>query len=161
MPCMQPFACQGCFPFPCGQIMRAALECAHRGWGTSVIVGVAPAGTEVSTRPFQLITGRRWMGTAFGGYKSRLQVCCGAAWRCAITPVHVCRMTCVVWRKVCCLQCMLMLYEVRRLELASKQWPRICCQTCKPLTRHCHRSLSLWQSTCEERPGWTTTSRTI
>ncbi len=54
--------------------MRAALECAHRGWGTSVIIGVAAAGQEISTRPFQLVTGRRWMGTAFGGYKSRVQV---------------------------------------------------------------------------------------
>lgn len=55
--------------------MRAALECAHRGWGTSVVIGVAAAGQEISTRPFQLVTGRRWMGTAFGGYKSRVQVC--------------------------------------------------------------------------------------
>ncbi|KAG2438339.1 hypothetical protein HYH02_010797 [Chlamydomonas schloesseri] len=55
-------------------VMRAALECAHRGWGTSVIIGVAAAGQEISTRPFQLVTGRRWMGTAFGGYKSRVQV---------------------------------------------------------------------------------------
>ena len=51
--------------------MRAALESAHRGWGTSVIIGVAPSGTEVSTRPFQLVTGRVWKGTAFGGWKSR------------------------------------------------------------------------------------------
>ncbi len=56
------------------QVMRAALECAHRGWGTSVVIGVAAAGQEISTRPFQLVTGRRWMGTAFGGYKSRVQV---------------------------------------------------------------------------------------
>ncbi|GLC34829.1 hypothetical protein PLESTB_001168700 [Pleodorina starrii] len=55
-------------------VMRAALECAHRGWGTSVIIGVAASGQEISTRPFQLVTGRRWMGTAFGGYKSRIQV---------------------------------------------------------------------------------------
>ncbi|PNH11763.1 Alcohol dehydrogenase class-3, partial [Tetrabaena socialis] len=55
-------------------VMRAALECAHRGWGTSVVIGVAAAGQEISTRPFQLVTGRRWMGTAFGGYKSRVQV---------------------------------------------------------------------------------------
>jgi Zn-dependent alcohol dehydrogenase len=54
--------------------MRAALECAHRGWGQSVIIGVAAAGQEISTRPFQLVTGRQWKGTAFGGYKSRLQV---------------------------------------------------------------------------------------
>eukprot|EP00775_Hariotina_reticulata_P002332 gene2332-2640_t len=55
-------------------VMRAALECAHRGWGQSVIIGVAAAGQEISTRPFQLVTGRQWKGTAFGGYKSRLQV---------------------------------------------------------------------------------------
>jgi len=54
--------------------MRAALECAHRGWGKSVIVGVAASGQEISTRPFQLVTGRQWMGTAFGGYKSRTDV---------------------------------------------------------------------------------------
>jgi S-(hydroxymethyl)glutathione dehydrogenase / alcohol dehydrogenase len=51
--------------------MRAALEACHKGWGESVIIGVAPAGTEISTRPFQLVTGRTWKGTAFGGYKSR------------------------------------------------------------------------------------------
>jgi S-(hydroxymethyl)glutathione dehydrogenase/alcohol dehydrogenase len=56
------------------QVMRAALECAHRGWGQSVVVGVAPAGHEISTRPFQLITGRQWKGTAFGGFKSRTEV---------------------------------------------------------------------------------------
>ncbi|XP_078426026.1 alcohol dehydrogenase class-3 [Cetorhinus maximus] len=50
--------------------MRAALEACHKGWGTSVIVGVAPAGQEISTRPFQLVTGRIWKGTAFGGWKS-------------------------------------------------------------------------------------------
>ena len=55
-------------------VMRAALECAHRGWGTSCVIGVAAAGQEISTRPFQLVTGRKWMGTAFGGYKSRLEV---------------------------------------------------------------------------------------
>ncbi|KIZ06980.1 S-(hydroxymethyl)glutathionedehydrogenase / alcohol dehydrogenase [Monoraphidium neglectum] len=55
-------------------VMRAALECAHRGWGQSVVVGVAAAGQEISTRPFQLVTGRQWKGTAFGGYKSRVQV---------------------------------------------------------------------------------------
>jgi S-(hydroxymethyl)glutathione dehydrogenase/alcohol dehydrogenase len=54
--------------------MRAALESAHRGWGQSVIIGVAAAGQEISTRPFQLVTGRQWKGTAFGGYKSRVQV---------------------------------------------------------------------------------------
>ncbi len=55
-------------------VMRAALECAHRGWGQSCIIGVAPAGAEISTRPFQLVTGRQWKGTAFGGFKSRTQV---------------------------------------------------------------------------------------
>lgn len=49
-------------------IMRAALECAHRGWGESCVIGVAAAGKEISTRPFQLVTGRTWRGTAFGGY---------------------------------------------------------------------------------------------
>lgn len=56
------------------EVMRAALECAHRGWGESIVIGVAAAGKEISTRPFQLVTGRVWKGTAFGGYKSRLQV---------------------------------------------------------------------------------------
>ena len=56
------------------QVMRAALECAHRGWGQSVIIGVAGAGQEISTRPFQLVTGRKWMGTAFGGVKGRTQL---------------------------------------------------------------------------------------
>ncbi|CAG4946354.1 unnamed protein product [Parnassius apollo] len=51
--------------------MRAALEACHKGWGVSVIIGVAAAGEEISTRPFQLVTGRTWKGTAFGGYKSR------------------------------------------------------------------------------------------
>ena len=52
-------------------VMRSALEAAHRGWGVSCVIGVAAAGKEISTRPFQLVTGRKWMGTAFGGYKSR------------------------------------------------------------------------------------------
>ncbi len=56
------------------QVMRAALECAHRGWGQSVIIGVAGAGQEISTRPFQLVTGRSWRGTAFGGVKGRSQL---------------------------------------------------------------------------------------
>lgn len=55
-------------------VMRAALECAHRGWGTSCVIGVAAAGHEIATRPFQLVTGRKWVGTAFGGYKSRTDV---------------------------------------------------------------------------------------
>jgi len=52
-------------------VMRSALEAAHRGWGVSCVIGVAAAGKEISTRPFQLVTGRKWVGTAFGGYKSR------------------------------------------------------------------------------------------
>tara|TARA_R110000868_G_scaffold127606_2_gene335415 strand:- start:687 stop:1796 length:1110 start_codon:yes stop_codon:yes gene_type:complete len=55
-------------------LMRQALECCHRGWGVSVIVGVAGAGQEISTRPFQLVTGRRWIGTAFGGARGRTDV---------------------------------------------------------------------------------------
>lgn len=54
--------------------MRAALECCHKGWGVSTIIGVAPSGTEISTRPFQLVTGRRWQGTAFGGVKGRVEL---------------------------------------------------------------------------------------
>ena len=55
-------------------VMRQALECCHRGWGVSVIIGVAGAGQEISTRPFQLVTGRVWKGTAFGGAKGRRDV---------------------------------------------------------------------------------------
>lgn len=55
-------------------VMRTALECAHKGWGESVIIGVAPAGAEISTRPFQLVTGRVWRGTAFGGARGRTDV---------------------------------------------------------------------------------------
>ncbi len=55
-------------------LMRSALECCHKGWGTSVIIGVAGAGQEISTRPFQLVTGRTWKGTAFGGVKGRSQL---------------------------------------------------------------------------------------
>jgi S-(hydroxymethyl)glutathione dehydrogenase / alcohol dehydrogenase len=54
--------------------MRAALECCHKGWGESVIIGVAAAGQEISTRPFQLVTGRVWRGSAFGGVKGRSQL---------------------------------------------------------------------------------------
>lgn len=54
--------------------MRSALECCHKGWGESVIIGVAGAGQEISTRPFQLVTGRVWRGTAFGGVKGRSQL---------------------------------------------------------------------------------------
>lgn len=55
-------------------LMRQALECCHKGWGVSTIIGVAPAGAEISTRPFQLVTGRRWQGTAFGGARGRTDV---------------------------------------------------------------------------------------
>jgi S-(hydroxymethyl)glutathione dehydrogenase / alcohol dehydrogenase len=55
-------------------VMRQALECSHRGWGTSVVIGVAAAGKEISTRPFQLVTGRTWKGTAFGGARGRTDV---------------------------------------------------------------------------------------
>ena len=55
-------------------LMRAALECCHKGWGESIIIGVAGAGQEISTRPFQLVTGRVWRGTAFGGVKGRSQL---------------------------------------------------------------------------------------
>jgi len=65
------------FAFECVgnvKLMRQALECCQRGWGTCVIIGVAGAGQEISTRPFQLVTGRTWKGTAFGGAKSRRDV---------------------------------------------------------------------------------------
>ena len=65
------------FSFECiGNVktMRQALECCHKGWGTSVIIGVAGAGQEIATRPFQLVTGRVWKGTAFGGAKGRTDV---------------------------------------------------------------------------------------
>jgi S-(hydroxymethyl)glutathione dehydrogenase/alcohol dehydrogenase len=55
-------------------LMRAALECCHKGWGESTIIGVAGAGKEICTRPFQLVTGRVWRGTAFGGVKGRSQL---------------------------------------------------------------------------------------
>lgn len=56
------------------EVMRQALECCHKGWGESIIIGVAGAGQEISTRPFQLVTGRVWKGTAFGGAKGRTDV---------------------------------------------------------------------------------------
>lgn len=65
------------FSFECignVEIMRAALECCHKGWGESVIIGVAGAGQEIRTRPFQLVTGRVWRGSAFGGVKGRTQL---------------------------------------------------------------------------------------
>ncbi len=65
------------FSFECignVHVMRAALECCHKGWGESVIIGVAGAGQEISTRPFQLVTGRVWRGSAFGGVKGRTQL---------------------------------------------------------------------------------------
>jgi len=55
-------------------VMRSALECCHKGWGESIIIGVAGSGQEISTRPFQLVTGRVWRGTAFGGVKGRSQL---------------------------------------------------------------------------------------
>jgi len=65
------------FTFDCTgntTVMRQALEACHRGWGTSVIIGVAESGKEISTRPFQLVTGRVWKGTAFGGARGRTDV---------------------------------------------------------------------------------------
>ena len=65
------------FSFECignVEVMRSALECCHRGWGESVIIGVAGAGQEISTRPFQLVTGRVWKGSAFGGVKGRTEL---------------------------------------------------------------------------------------
>ncbi len=65
------------FSFECigdVRVMRQALECRHKGWGTSVIIGVAGAGEEIATRPFQLVTGRVWKGTAFGGARGRTDV---------------------------------------------------------------------------------------
>lgn len=65
------------FSFECignVDVMRSALECCHKGWGESVIIGVAGAGQEISTRPFQLVTGRVWRGTAFGGVKGRTEL---------------------------------------------------------------------------------------
>ena len=56
------------------EVMRQALECCHNGWGESIIIGVAPAGAEIATRPFQLVTGRVWRGTAFGGARGRTEV---------------------------------------------------------------------------------------
>ena len=55
-------------------LMRAALECCHKGWGESTIIGVAGAGLEICTRPFQLVTGRVWRGSAFGGVKGRTEL---------------------------------------------------------------------------------------
>ncbi|WP_368419773.1 S-(hydroxymethyl)glutathione dehydrogenase/class III alcohol dehydrogenase [Rhodovarius sp.] len=65
------------FSFECvgnTTLMRQALECTHRGWGTSIIIGVAASGQEIATRPFQLVTGRNWRGTAFGGARGRTDV---------------------------------------------------------------------------------------
>src|SRR5439155_23780546 len=56
------------------ELMRQALECCHRGWGESIIIGVAGSGKEIATRPFQLVTGRVWKGTAFGGARGRTDV---------------------------------------------------------------------------------------
>ena len=65
------------FSFECignVNVMRQALECCHRGWGESIIIGVAGSGQEIATRPFQLVTGRVWRGTAFGGARGRTDV---------------------------------------------------------------------------------------
>src|SRR5690606_4882266 len=65
------------YSFECSgktETMRTALECCHKGWGESTIIGVAGAGEEISTRPFQLVTGRVWRGSAFGGAKGRRDV---------------------------------------------------------------------------------------
>ena len=65
------------FSFECignVDVMRQALECTHRGWGESIIIGVAASGKEIATRPFQLVTGRVWKGTAFGGVRGRTEV---------------------------------------------------------------------------------------
>ena len=65
------------YSFECvGQVdvMRPALECCHEGWGESTIIGVAGAGEEISSRPFQLVTGRVWRGSAFGGVKGRTEL---------------------------------------------------------------------------------------
>ena len=79
------------------EVMRTALECCHRGWGTSIIIGVAEAGQEISTRPFQLVTGRNWRGTAFGGAKGRTDVPKIVDWymdgRIAIDPMITHRLT--------------------------------------------------------------------
>ena len=67
----------GDYTFECignSKVMRQALECSHKGWGESIIIGVAGAGQEISTRPFQLVTGRSWRGTAFGGARGRTDV---------------------------------------------------------------------------------------
>ncbi len=63
------FACTGNT-----EVMRTSLEACHRGWGTSIVIGVAEAGKEIATRPFQLVTGRNWRGTAFGGARGRTDV---------------------------------------------------------------------------------------
>jgi S-(hydroxymethyl)glutathione dehydrogenase / alcohol dehydrogenase len=55
-------------------VMRSALECCHKGWGQSIIIGVAGSGQEIKTRPFQLVTGRVWKGSAFGGVKGRTEL---------------------------------------------------------------------------------------
>jgi S-(hydroxymethyl)glutathione dehydrogenase/alcohol dehydrogenase len=79
------------------QTMRQALECCHRGWGVSVIIGVAASGQEISTRPFQLVTGRVWKGTAFGGARGRTDVPKIVDWymdgRIAIDPMITHRLT--------------------------------------------------------------------
>ncbi len=79
------------------EVMRSALECCHRGWGTSIVIGVAEAGKEIATRPFQLVTGRNWRGTAFGGARGRTDVPKIVDWymdgRIAIDPMITHRLT--------------------------------------------------------------------
>merc|ERR1712080_695864 len=67
--CEHTFDCTGNV-----NVMRQALEACHKGWGVSTIIGVAAAGKEISTRPFQLVTGRKWQGSAFGGVKGRTEL---------------------------------------------------------------------------------------
>src|SRR3546814_5983156 len=62
------------------EVMRTALECCHRGWGQSIVIGVAEAGQEIATRPFQLVTGRVWKGPAFGGARGRTDGPKSLAW---------------------------------------------------------------------------------
>jgi len=85
-------------PSPCSdctgnvQVMRQALEACHKGWGVSTIIGVAAAGKEISTRPFQLVTGRKWQGSAFGGVKGRTE--CVARVLCVSSVLYVAGSAC-------------------------------------------------------------------
>ena len=71
------------------EVMRQALECCHKGWGESIIIGVAGAGQEIATRPFQLVTGRVWRGTAFGGARGRTDVPKIVDWYMAVSYTHL------------------------------------------------------------------------